>query len=123
MTDYTVTLPDGHVLHCTPTKETKAVVALRPGTLFLFEEQVWEALPGSCANLSDLDDASEVIGLEKVVVLKEEVRPCSCRRCMARGETKPAPVTPAPAVMAARNVDRSKFVVRAGVKLGVKTHE
>ena len=114
MAEYTVTLPDGHVLHCVATEHRKPVNTLRPGTLFLDNGQVWEALPGSNANLSDLNDGSEIISFEKVTVLREVPGPCSCRRCLRKGEEGPRLVTPSPAVVAARKKDLSKFKVQAG---------
>lgn len=65
------TLPNNHVLKARRTGVFKQARALVPGSLFCFEDQIWEALPGSNANLSNFDDEGEVIGVVKVEVLKE----------------------------------------------------
>lgn len=61
-----VTLPDGSPLKCVPTGRTCAVRDIPDGGLFEFEKEIWEKLPQSCANLSNMNDESEVIAVVRV---------------------------------------------------------
>lgn len=67
----TCTLPNAQVLRTKRTGKFEKLLKLPDGALFCFENQIWEKLPGSCANLSDLDDGSEVIGYTKVELLEQ----------------------------------------------------
>lgn len=66
----TVHLP-GWNLVVEHTGERKRIHDIEHGGLFEFENQVWEKLPQSMANLSDLNDESEIMGNPMVEVLKE----------------------------------------------------
>lgn len=44
---------------------------IRPGLCFLFNNQIWEKVPDSAVNLSDLKDGSEIISNPEVEILKE----------------------------------------------------
>lgn len=66
-----VKLPNNKILKCSPTGKRKKLQNLLDGSLFMFDNQIWEKLPCSCANLSDLNDGSEVSPLEYVELYEE----------------------------------------------------
>ncbi len=57
----TVVLGGSYKITVVPTGKVFKERDLAPGTLFEFEGEVWEKLPGSNACLSDTDDGSEVV--------------------------------------------------------------
>lgn len=61
-----ITLPDGSPMRCAPTGRVMKVIEIADGGLFEIDGQIWEKLPGSCGNLSDFNDASEVLPYVKV---------------------------------------------------------
>lgn len=66
-----VFLPNGVPFKCKPSGRICQVREIADGGLFEHDGDIWEKLPDSCANLSDLNDESEVIGIVKVVEYQE----------------------------------------------------
>lgn len=69
-----VKLPNKKLLKCQSTGKRKKLKYLLNATLFEMDGQIWEKVPESCVNLSDLNDGSEPLDYNQYVEIYEECK-------------------------------------------------
>lgn len=70
-----VILPNNKILNCSPAGKRKKLKYLLDSTLFEMGGQIWEKVPESCVNLSDLDDGSEPLDYNQYVDICQQHLP------------------------------------------------